>query len=167
MTPPGREEQGYRKEERRYTRRMKNLSQAEHYMFMYGLRNRRQWRLYVAAEAKRIGVGGISQVARETGVSRKTIRKGIRELAAGELYQPGERIRKQGGGRKKLITKDATLRAALEELLEPKGDPQSLVRWTTKSVSKLKRALFSQGHLIGETAIRGMLREMGFSPPSQ
>src|SRR6266567_160521 len=103
---------------------MEELSQEEQYQLMKGWLNERQWRLYVATEAKRIGVGGISQVAREAGVSRKTIRKGIRELEAGELYQPGERIRKQGGGRKKLITKDATLRADLEELLEPKGDPQ-------------------------------------------
>jgi hypothetical protein len=66
---------------------------------MKGWLNERQWRLYVATEARRIGAGGISQVAREAGVSRKTIRKGLGELKAKALYQPGERIRKQGGGR--------------------------------------------------------------------
>ncbi|HEY6284545.1 MAG TPA: hypothetical protein VIX20_02680 [Ktedonobacteraceae bacterium] len=60
-------------------------------------------RLYVATEAKRIGGGGISQVAREAGVTRKTIRKGPGELESGALYQPGEWTRKQGGGRKKSI----------------------------------------------------------------
>src|SRR5919108_2983562 len=142
---------------------MKELSQQDQYQLMKGWLNERQWRLYVATEAKRIGLGGISQVAREAGVTRKTIRKGLQELEAGANYQPGERIRKAGGGRKKSTDKDATLRADLEAMLEPKGDPQSLVRWTTKSVSKLKEALAGQGHHIADTAIRGMLREMGFS----
>jgi DNA-binding phage protein len=142
---------------------MEDLSQEAQYQLMKGWLNERQWRLYVATEAKRIGVGGISQVAREAGVTRKTIRKGIRELEAGARYQPGERLRKPGGGRKKVTEKDVGLRADLEKMLEPKGDPQSLVRWTSKSVSKLREALSSQGHTIGETAIRRMLKAMGFS----
>ena len=93
-------------------------------------------RTTVATEAWRIGVGGISQVAREAGVTRKTIRKGLGELEAGALYQPGERIRKQGGGRKKNTAKDAPLQADLEEMLDPKGDPESLVRWTSKEVAQ-------------------------------
>jgi transposase len=142
---------------------MDELSQEAQYQLMKGWLNERQWRLYVATEAKRIGVGGISQVARESGVSRKTIRKGIRELEAGARYQPGERLRKPGGGRKNVTEKDAGLRADLEKMLEPKGDPQSLVRWTSKSGSKLREALTSQEHTIGETAIRRMLKAMGFS----
>jgi transposase len=142
---------------------METLSQEAQYKLMKGWLNERQWRLYVATEARRIGPGGISQVAREAGVTRKTIRKGIGELEAGALYQPGERIRKQGGGRKKRTIKDATLRADLEGMLEPKGDPESLIRWTSKSVSKLRKAFTSLGHTIGETAIRRMLHEMGFS----
>ena len=142
---------------------METLSQEAQYKLMKGWLNERQWRLYVATEAKRIGPGGISQVAREAGVTRKTIRQGLGELEAGALYQPGERIRKQGGGRKKKTIKDATLRADLEGMLDPKGDPESLVRWTSKSVSKLRKALTRQGHTIGETAIRRMLHEMGFS----
>jgi transposase len=142
---------------------MKNLSQQDQYQLMKRWLNERQWRLYAAAEAKRIGVGGISQVAREAGVSRKTIRKGIQELEAGADYEPGTRMRKKGGGRKKITSTDPKLRADLEEMLEPKGDPQSLVKWTSKSVSKLKEALGKQGHAIGETAIRGLLQTMGFS----
>lgn len=110
-----------------------------------------------------MGEEGSERRARAAGVTRKTIRTGLRELEARGLYQPGERIRKQGGGRKKHTAKDVTLRADLEELLEPKGDPESLLKWTSKSVSKLKEALTSQGHTIGETAIRRMLHEMGFS----
>ena len=142
---------------------MEKLRQEDQYQLMKGWRNWLQWRLYVATEAQWLGTGGISQVAREAGVTRKTIRKGIRELEMGTLYQPGEQIRKQGGGRKKNIAKDATLQADLEGMLEPRGDPQSLLRWTSKSVSKLRGALTSQGHVIGETAIRRMLKAMGFS----
>ncbi|HAT47102.1 MAG TPA: hypothetical protein DCS90_18535 [Ktedonobacter sp.] len=74
--------------------------------------------------------------------------------------QPGEGLRKPGGRRKKVTEKDARLGADLEEMLEPKGDPQSLVRWTSKSVSKLRQDLISQGHAIGETAIHRMLKSM-------
>src|SRR6266478_3778478 len=134
---------------------MIEFSQQEQYQVMHGVLNERQWRLYVATEAKRRGTGGTSQVAREAGVTRKTIRKGLQELEAGELYEPG--------GRKQVTAKDETLRADLEDLLEPKGDRPRLVRWTTKSMSKLKKALKSQGHTIGETAIRELLKGMGFS----
>ena len=142
---------------------MIEFSRQDQYTVMHGVLNERQWRLYVATEAKRRGTGGISQVAREAGVTRKTIRKGLQEVEAGELYEPGGRIRRRGGGRKQITAKDETLRADLEDLLEPKGDPQSLVRWTTKSMSKLKEALKNQGHTIGETAIRELLKGMGFS----
>jgi len=142
---------------------MIEFSQEEQYKVMHGVLNERQWRLYVATEAKRRGTGGISQVAREAGVTRKTIRKGMRELEAGALYEPGGRIRRKGGGRKRATDKDETLRADLEGLLEPKGDRPRLVRWTTKAMSKLKEALKSQGHTMGETAIRELLKEMGFS----
>lgn len=142
---------------------MIDFSQQKQYQVMHGMLNERQWRLYVATEAKRRGPGGISQVAREAEVTRKMIRKGLQELEAGDLYEPGGRIRRKGGGRKQAIAKDATLSSDLEALLEPKGDPQSLVQWTTKSMSKLKEALKSQGHTMGETAIRERLKGMGFS----
>jgi hypothetical protein len=74
-----------------------------------------------------------------------------------------DRIRRKGGGRKQITAKHETLRADLEDLLEPKGDPQSLVRWTTTSMSKLKEALKSQRHTIGETTIRELLKWMRFS----
>jgi transposase len=142
---------------------MIEFSQEEQYQVMHGVLNERQWRLYVATEARRRGTGGISRVAREAGVTRKTIHKGLQELEAGELYEPGDRMRRKGGGRKQVTARDETLRADLEELVEPKGDPQSLVQWTTKSMRKLKEALKSQGHTIGETAIRDLLKRMGFS----
>src|SRR5258707_13687544 len=109
---------------------MENLSQQNQYQLLKGWLNERQWRLYVATEARKIGARGISQVAREAGVTRKTIRKGIQELEAGACYQPGERLRKPGGGRKNATEKDMALETDLEAMLEPKGDPQSLVKWT-------------------------------------
>src|SRR5713101_4075532 len=142
---------------------MIEFSQQEQYQVMHGVLKERQWRLYVETEAKRRGTGGMSRGAREAGVTRKTIRKGLQELEAGERYEPGGRIRRKGGGRKQAIVKDKTLSTDLEALLEPKGDPQSLVQWTTKAMSKLKEALKSQGHTIGETAIRELLKGMGFS----
>ena len=107
---------------------MIEFSQEEQYQVMHGVLNERQWRLYVATEARRRGTGGISRVAREAGVTRKTIHKGLQELEAGELYEPGGRMRRKGGGRKQVTARDETLRADLEELVEPKGDPQSLVQ---------------------------------------
>jgi DDE family transposase len=142
---------------------MIDFSQQDQYKVMHGVLNEREWRLYVATEAKRRGTGGISQVAREAGVTRKTIRKGLQEVEAGELYEPGGRIRRRGGGKKQITVKDETLRADLEDLLEPKGEQPRLVRWTTKSMSKLKEALKSQGHTLGQTAIRELLKGMGFS----
>jgi transposase len=142
---------------------MIDFSQQDQYQVMHGLLNERQWRLYVATEAKRRGTGGISEVAREAGVTRKTIRKGMQELEAGKLYEPGSRIRRKGGGRKQATAKDKTLSADLEALLEPKGEQPRLVQWTTKAMSKLKEALKGQGHTIGETAIRELLKGMGFS----
>ncbi|MEO8953842.1 MAG: ISAzo13 family transposase [Ktedonobacteraceae bacterium] len=107
--------------------------------------------------------GNILLVAREAGVSKNTIKAGMRELEAGHVFSPGRRIRGAGGGRKKQEEHDPSLQADLEAHLDPKGDPMSLVRWTTKSVAKLVKALASQGHQLGETALRKRLHAMGYS----
>jgi hypothetical protein len=120
--------------------------------------NERQWRLYLAVEAQKIGRGGISTVAREAQTTRNTIRKGIAEIAGGAAYVAGDRVRRSGGGRKRLSTQDPTLVADLEALLDPKGDPMSLLQWTTKSISHLHTALQAQGHVVGQTTIRRLLR---------
>jgi len=97
--------------------------------------NERQWRLYVALEAQKYGYGGISRVAREARTTRATIQKGIAELQQGQVYRDGGRIRGVGGGRKPLTAHDPTLIADLEGLLDPRGDPMSVLKWTTKSYS--------------------------------
>jgi transposase len=140
---------------------MEKVSREEKYQQMRVLLNEKQWRQYLGMEAKERGT--IGQVASEAKVSRNTVKRGIRELEAGERYQPGERIRKQGGGQKKLVETDATLLADLEQELEPKGDPMSLLQWTTKSLDHLVKALWAKGHRIGRTALAEILHAQGFS----
>jgi hypothetical protein len=125
--------------------------------------NERQWRLYVALEAQKYGYGGISRVAREARTTRATIQKGIAELQQGQVYRDGERIRGVGGGRKPLTAHDPTLIADLEGLLDPRGDPMSVLKWTTKSIAKLQDGLRAMGHVVGETTIRQLLHERGYS----
>lgn len=136
------------------------MTSTEQYGRMYELLNEKQWRLYLGMEAEKIGNGGISIVARESGSDRKTIRKGKNEIR--QPYDT-ERIRLPGGGRKKIREKDTTLATDLEKLVEPKGDPMSLVRWTTKSLSHLVSALEEKQHVIKKTALANLLKSEGFS----
>ena len=125
--------------------------------------NERQWRTYLAVEAKKRGRGGISAVAREARTSRTTIRKGIAAIEGGQAYVAGNRVRSKGGGRKRLSALDPTLVADLEGLLDPKGDPMSLLKWTTKSISHLQQALQEQGHTVAQTTVRRLLQAHGYT----
>jgi transposase len=140
---------------------MIQVSRTEKYERMRQMLQEKQWRHYLALEAQERG--SIAQVAQEAGVSQNTIRRGIREIEAGEHLSAGERQREQGGGRKQAVEKDASLLTDLESLLEPKGDPMSLLKWTTKSVAHLKEALERMGHKVSETTIRRILRMRGYS----
>ena len=140
---------------------MENVSHEQAYQQMRTMLNEKQWRQYLAVEAKQRGSPNV--VAREAGVSLNTVKRGLKELEAGESYQPGERIRKEGGGKKKLVETDATLLADLEQELEPKGDPMSWVRWTSKSLAHLVEALTAKGHRIRKSALAEILHELGFS----
>jgi hypothetical protein len=139
---------------------MMQVDRREKYQQMRPLLNEKQWRQYLALEAKERG--SISVVVQEAGASPNTIRRGIQEVEAAEGYRPGERQRKAGGGRKKLTEKDTTLQADLEELLDPKGDPMSLLKWTSKSVAHLKKSVQAMGHTIAETALRDLLLALGY-----
>jgi transposase len=143
---------------------MEKLSTEQEYQQLRTLLNEKQWRQYLGAEAQRRG--SINAVAREAGVSLNTVKRGLKEREAGDNYQPGERIRKRGGGRKKLAHTDPTLLVDLERELEPKGDPMSLVpwvRWTTKSLAHLVQALQGKGHRIRKSALAELLHEQRFS----
>jgi hypothetical protein len=111
-------------------------------------------RLAASAEAEAIGRGGISLVSKATGVSRRAMRVGRQELrdlkSGGQRFPaaPSQGIRKPGGGRKKTVDKDPTLREDLNALVDPAtcGDPESPLRWTCKSVRKLAMELSVMGH---------------------
>jgi transposase len=139
---------------------MKKISHKQAYQQMRTMLNEKQWRQYLAVEAKERG--SVSLVAREAAVSVNTVKRGLAELEAGEAYQPGERVRKKGGGKKKLVESDATLLADLEQELEPKADPMSFVRWTSKSLAHLVQALTAKGHHIKKSALAELLHELGF-----
>ncbi|MDP2646567.1 MAG: ISAzo13 family transposase [Desulfobacterales bacterium] len=126
----------------------------------------RQRRLYLAAEAKVIGYGGVSTVSRMTGVSRSAISAGYEEYdqAKEKKLSPG-RIRKEGGGRKRTVATDVTLKTDLEALIEPatRGDPESPLRWTCKSVRNLSDELNRMGHKTSHRMIAELLHEMDYS----
>jgi transposase len=122
-------------------------------------------RLMVAAEALAIGRGGQIAVSRATGVARTTIQQGIREVQRSELRAGKGRVRRPGGGRKPTVVTDPTLREDLERLVEPtsRGDPESPLRWTCKSVRKLAEELQAQGHKTSHRMVAELLHDMGYS----
>jgi len=125
--------------------------------------NERQCRLWAASEAMCLGHGGISLVARATGLSRPTITKGIRELMNNERL-PENRVRRKGGGRKKVKDIQPLLVATLDSMVEPtaKGDPMSPLRWTTHSTRHLSEELNEQGFEISHTQVSRLLHEMDY-----
>jgi len=125
----------------------------------------RSRRLLVAAESAAIGWGGISAVSRATGVSRPVIRKGMAELKQAVAGPPSGRVRRAGGGRKKAIERDPKLQQDLERLVEPvtRGDPQSPLRWTCKSVRGLAEELNRGGPRTNRQTVAELLRAMGYS----
>ncbi len=125
--------------------------------------NERQRRLLLAAEARALGRGGVSQVARATGVSRPTVHKALQEL--GQPGESGGRVRRPGGGRKSLRERDPALVAALEALVDPdtRGDPMSPLRWTCKSTRQLARALTAAGHPVSHDVVAELLHALDYS----
>ena len=121
-------------------------------------------RLLAAAESQAAGKGGISIVAKATGISRLVIRQGIAELKDPTRLAPG-RVRKQGGGRKRASDKDASLKADLESLLESttRGDPEAALRWTCKSVRQLTAELKRMSHTVSHQVVADLLHELGYS----
>ena len=124
-------------------------------------RSRRVW---AATEALALGHGGIGLVERATGISRSTISRGIRELDAGDRL-PAECTRRPGGGRKRTVDKDPRLAADLETLVEPtaSGDPDSPLRWTSKSVRRLATELQGMGHAVSYRLVMELLHEAQYS----
>jgi len=117
-----------------------------------------------ANEALSLGHGGMSEVSRACGLSRKAIAKGIREIEAGTAPPPG-RIRQPGAGRKKITVHDPGLEGALERLIDPetRGDPESPLRWTCKSTRTLAAQLRRQKHRVSHMKVAQLLHERGYS----
>jgi hypothetical protein len=127
-------------------------------------RMRRQW---AAAEARSLGYGGVTSVSAATGLSRTTINAGLAELDSPlfKRLREAARIRRPGGGRRPLTDTDSSLLAALEALIEPvtRGDPESALRWTSKSTRRLADELTRMGHPIGRETVASLLHEAGYS----
>ncbi len=125
-------------------------------------------RIWAAAEANFWGHGGVDAVAKATGLSDSTLKAGRRELK-GRLKEEKElskrRVRKKGGGRKRLAEKDSELLNLLDALVEPtsRGDPMSPLRWTCKSTRRLARDLTACGHTISHAKVGKFLAELGYS----
>jgi Rhodopirellula transposase DDE domain len=122
----------------------------------------RQWRLLLGVEAEAIGWGGIGLVARLTGASRTTVQTGVNEIRSGVV--PDGRVRAPGAGRPSVEEVQPGIEQALEALVGPesRGDPQSPLRWTTKSAAKLVKGLFTAGFVAGPTTVRRLLRQAGY-----
>ena len=120
-------------------------------------------RLWAATEAIACGHGGVSVVCEATGLARSTIHRGIKELRNAEPASP--RIRKTGGGRKKKTESEKNLIQALEELVNSSslGDPESPLKWTSKSVRKLTAELVNKGYDISDRTTASILKELGYS----
>src|SRR6266566_4393649 len=125
-------------------------------------RVRRRW---AATEANSLGHGGITLVARATGLSRTTIQAGLAELGDPNRDSEGARIRRKGAGRPRLSQQDARLFGDLKALVEPttRGDPQSPLLWTCKSTRNLADELVRLGHTISHDTVSRLLEEMDYS----
>jgi hypothetical protein len=134
------------------------------FALVWPLLDERTRRLMAATEAGALGYGGISQVRRACGLSRKAIAKGMREIEEGTAVPPG-RIRRPGAGRKTLLSHDPGLAAALDRLIdaETRGDPQSPLRWICKSTRTLAAQLTRQKHPISYVKVAQLLKEQGYS----
>lgn len=132
--------------------------------------NERSRRLFAASEATAYGRGGIVAVNRATGIARRTVEQGIKELKQIEKEgkEPEEikgRIRHSGGGRKKAEDKDPTLIPDLKELVDSttRGDPESPLLWTSRSLMNLVKSLKKMNHNVGKNIVARLLKKMGYS----
>jgi hypothetical protein len=136
------------------------------YAALAPLLDERGRRRFAAAEALAAGRGGVTPVSRITGLARSTIDRGLAELRGeGAPAAASDRVRRPGGGRKKLVATDATLLGDLEGLVEPtaRGDPTAPLRWTAKSLRHLAAGLRGLGHRICHNVVADLLRAAGYS----
>ena len=139
------------------------------FVVLQPLLDERTRRLWAALEARAVGRGGITRVAEATGLSRSTIRAGLRDLETSstpdEENRARTRLRREGAGRKPLMDHDPKLLEALEALVDPvtRGDPMGPLRWTCKSATRLATELQGQGHAVSERTVNRLLHSLGYS----
>ena len=123
----------------------------------------KQLRLFAAIEALAFGEGGATAIAAASGISRQTVQQGIRDLREG--IEPESRIRKTGGGRKSIRETQPGILEALDKIIDPstRGDPESPLRWTTKSTTKISNELKSQGFEISHVKVGELLGKLNYS----
>lgn len=140
----------------------------EKFVRLRSMMNEKRRRHWAACEAMALGYGGITVVSTATGLSHKTIHRGIAEIKEEMPHwveeMGEERVRQPGGGRRRLIEKDATLQSDLQKLLESttRGDPMSPLLWTCKSTRKLAKALKQQGHAVSHMTVARLLEAMEY-----
>jgi Rhodopirellula transposase DDE domain len=134
----------------------------EKFAVLRPLLDERQWRLLLGAEARALGHGGIAAVVRASGAARSTVSIGLREVRAGVVADG--RVRAPGAGRRSVEQAQPGLGEALEDLVSPetRGDPMSLLRWTTKSLRALRRALADAGFRVSRRTVARLLRQAGY-----
>jgi Rhodopirellula transposase DDE domain len=132
---------------------------------MKGLLNERSRRRWAAAEARSAGPGGIAAVARATDISVSTVSRGLAELTAGEEVLDAGRVRQPGAGRPGILEREPGLSEALDRLIDPvtRGDPESPLRWTSKSGAKLAEALREMGHEVVDRTVLRLSKAKGYS----
>jgi transposase len=132
---------------------------------MKGLLNERSRRRWAAAEARSHGRGGIAAVARAMGISEGTVRRGLAELDGGGEELAFDRVRRAGAGRPGISEREPGLSEALDALIDPvtRGDPESPLRWTSKSAAKLAEALREMGHEVVDRTVLRLLKAKGYS----
>src|SRR5262245_48350076 len=135
------------------------------YTALAPLLNERTRRCWAATEAQALGYGGISVVAEALGIARGTIHAGLLEVQDRGTVVVPQRIRSFGGGRRQLTEKDGKLAEALNQLVEPttRGDPESPLRWTCKSTTRLARELENAGHPISQRSVCTLLHAQQYS----
>ncbi len=135
----------------------------QRYREMAPVLNEQSRRRFVALEARALGRGGVSLMARISGLARSTIYHGLLDIRH-KVSAPAGRIRNPGGGRKKKPIEDASLVSDLKGLVEPvtRGDPMQPLLWTTRSLRNLVRELAKKGHKVCPTVVGALLRGMGY-----
>lgn len=131
---------------------------------MRELLNERSRRRWAAAEARSAGQGGIAAVVRATRISESTVRRGLEELERAEELEAG-RVRRRGAGRPSVLERDPDLEKDLDRLIDPvtRGDPESALRWTSKSGAKLAAVLREMGHEVVDRTVLRILKAKGYS----